>query len=110
MSAEIRAQLASAFEELVIEMQALDWWTLPRPSLAALASEQPFAADTMAFNQWLRWVFVERLQALLDSPESALPTRCSIEPMAEYMHQHELEKVAGLLTKLRRIDELLTRE
>ena len=65
MSAEIRAQLASAFEELVIEMQALDWWTLPRPSLAALASEQPFAADTMAFNQWLRWVFVERLQALL---------------------------------------------
>lgn len=110
MSAEIRVQLASAFEELVIEMQALDWWTLPRPSLAALGSEQPFAADTMAFNQWLRWVFVERLQALLDSPESALPTRCSIEPMAEYMHQHELEKVAALLAKLRLIDQLLTRK
>ena len=103
-----RRELAAALEQLIAELQELGWWDLAMPSAAALASQQPFAADSMEFAEWLRWVFVVRLQALLDSPESSLPTRCSIEPMAEHCYQHQLDKVRGLLNVLKRIDQILT--
>ncbi|WP_028117280.1 YqcC family protein [Ferrimonas senticii] len=59
------------------------WQTTP-PSAEALASTAPFCCDSMPFEQWLQFVLLPRMQALLDSG-AALPTAVAIAPMAEYV-------------------------
>ncbi|MEB3733798.1 YqcC family protein [Halopseudomonas pachastrellae] len=51
------AALAAALQELEGELRQWGLWSLEPPSAAQLASEAPFCADTLAFEQWLQWVF-----------------------------------------------------
>ncbi|MGO2012837.1 MAG: YqcC family protein [Pseudoalteromonas sp.] len=50
----------------------------------ALESKVPFCHDTMAFEQWLQFVFIEKMQNLIDTKQS-LPTSLAIAPMGELM-------------------------
>lgn len=61
--------------------QAQLWQQTPVPA-EALASTQPFAIDTLSFPQWLQFIYLPKLQALLDAGQP-LPTRVSVTPMAE---------------------------
>ena len=49
----------------------------------ALASPLPFMVDTLRIEQWLQWVFLPRLHALLDA-QAPLPGACSVHPLAEH--------------------------
>lgn len=43
-------------------MRALGLWSLQPPPAAALASEAPFACDTMPLEMWLQWLFLPRMR------------------------------------------------
>nr|WP_298440512.1 tRNA pseudouridine(65) synthase TruC [uncultured Ferrimonas sp.] len=64
------------------QLQQQHLWQLSPPSDEALASTAPFCCDTLGFEQWLQFVLLPRLTALLDS-EGTLPTKVAIAPMAE---------------------------
>lgn len=101
--AEIQEQL----QALQAEMSALDLWSALPPSAEALASTMPFMYDTLEFHQWLQWVFVPRLSALIDA-RSALPGNCNIHALGE----HEFARLAPrdcsrLLALLQRLDHTL---
>lgn len=64
----------------VLEQHGL-WSTRP-PTPEALASQQPFACDTLRFEQWLQFIFVPRMQALIEAG-SPLPRHMQVAPMAE---------------------------
>ena len=48
----------------------------------ALLSNTPFCHDTMAFEQWLQFVFIEKMQQLITLSQP-LPQNFAIAPMAE---------------------------
>ena len=48
-----------------------------------MASTVPFMFDTLRIEQWLQWVFMPRVHALLDAG-APLPGNCSIHPLAEH--------------------------
>ena len=55
------------------ELRLQNWWSEQPPMSEALASQQPFCVDTLAFEQWLQWIFLPRMKQLLESA-AALPT------------------------------------
>lgn len=83
------------------------WQTIP-PSAQSLASQQPFAIDTLQANEWLQWIFIPRMQALIDSG-AELPATIAISPyIEEALKQHSA--LPQLLTVLTALEQYLTQE
>ena len=76
------SELADLILELQMAMQSAHVWEIDKPSSEAFASEQPFCIDTMTFEQWLRYVLIERFKMMIEHQEP-LPSRCHISPMVE---------------------------
>lgn len=78
MSYAVKSQLNALEAEL--KQQRL-WSTAPAdPRL--MSSSAPFSCDTMSLEQWLQYILIPRMQALLQA-NAALPDNISILPYAE---------------------------
>ncbi|KHK62021.1 MULTISPECIES: YqcC family protein [Pseudomonas] len=64
------------------ELRVQGWWSDVPPSAEALASVEPFAVDTLDFEQWLQWIFLPRMKAILEQ-NLPLPNASGIQDMAE---------------------------
>ena len=58
--------------EIEAEMKRIGYWRAGPPPAEAFQFKQAFAADTMAFPQWLQWVFLPKVRQLVRD-RSALP-------------------------------------
>lgn len=87
-------------------LKAHDLWTSQPPSTAALASSAPFACDTMPFEQWLQYIFIPKMKALIESRQP-LPSSIALLPMGEYVYANQTH-LGELLLVFASIDELLT--
>ena len=89
------------------ELRVLGWWADSAPSAEALASVEPVCVDTLAFEQWLQWVFLTRMKAIIEQG-GALPAVSGIRPMAEMAFQGRLAQAGSLLTVLGEFDQLIS--
>ena len=99
--------LLNHLQQLEAELQAQQLWSATPPRPEALESVVPFMYDTLQLHEWLQWVFVPRLRALIDA-KGSLPHQSHIQPLAA----HEWEKRGDfdkrqLLLLLSRIDGVL---
>jgi len=99
--------LAQALFDLERELRELDLWQSRKPPESALASTQPFAVDTLAFYQWLQFLFIPRLMRLVEY-RAPLPDSCSVAPMAEEFFRPRVETGEKVIAVLERIDWLIT--
>jgi uncharacterized protein YqcC (DUF446 family) len=107
--ATVRDQLGELLLALEREMRAQDRWERQAPPEQALLSTQPFAVDTLDFDQWLQWIFIPRLHELL-AMQLPLPGNCAVGPMAEEVygpHDAGGERITLIVSE---IDTLLTRQ
>lgn len=77
------ADLRPLLHALEAALQSANFWESQPPSAQAMASTLPFMVDTLRIEQWLQWVFLPRLHALLDA-QAPLPSACSVHPLAEH--------------------------
>lgn len=89
------------------ELRVLGVWASSPPDAEALASQEPFCVDTLAFDQWLQWIFLPRMKLILEQGES-LPTVSGILAMAEMVYRHQPQRVAGLFEALEGFDRLIS--
>ena len=94
-------------EGIEAEMRRLELWSEQPPTVEALASEQPFCVDTLSFQQWLQYVFLSTLRAIIDQ-QGALPETCQVAPMAEMAFTGSGEDTRVLLDLLCRVDSCLS--
>jgi uncharacterized protein YqcC (DUF446 family) len=99
-------EAASLLIDIEAELRRLDLWEHEVPSAEALASTEPFCVDTLSFTQWLQFVFLPRMYALLEI-ERLPPGRCEVRPLAEQYFAEGQLPVAGLIEAIGRLDELL---
>ncbi|MCK9504622.1 MAG: YqcC family protein [Porticoccaceae bacterium] len=104
---ELKARLVE-LEKLLRDSQL---WSITAPPAQALASDQPFAWDTLSFDQWLQFVFIPKLLAIVAS-QASLPTNSSVASMAEEFFASALFSPssgagAEVVRVLRSIDALL---
>ncbi|MBZ5488923.1 YqcC family protein [Halomonas aquamarina] len=106
----VHQQLQTALIELEAAMKAANLWRVPTPDPSAFASHEPFCIDTMSLPQWVRFVFVARLNALVDA-QAPMPAKCDVAPaMVAYMTQEKVRASDQVLVAraFERVDQLVT--
>ncbi|MGC9458035.1 MAG: YqcC family protein [Halothiobacillaceae bacterium] len=101
----MQARLAAGLDEIEAAMKTVGFWSSEPPEPEALASMMPFCHDTLFFHEWLQWVFLPRMRALLESDERP-PMVAHIHPMAEHSFAERPEDTAGLEAAIARFDAL----
>lgn len=98
--------LVDYLQELERTMQQHQLWQYQAPPESAFASEQPFALDTMEPTEWLQWIFIPKMMALIEA-DAPLPTAIAISPyLEETLKEHP--HLPRLLVPVQKIEVLLT--
>ena len=88
------------------EMRRLGLWARESPRPEALASTLPFCYDTLAFEQWLQWVFIPRMKRIL-AQGLDLPQGSDIHPLVEEVFSQSRADTRALLDLIRAFDALI---
>ncbi|WP_110666168.1 YqcC family protein [Salinicola halophilus] len=97
-----------ALSDLEDALKGADLWQQSQPEPAAFESAQPFCVDTMTLPQWLRYVFVARLRAILEAG-AALPASCDVAPAMEvYLKDSPMPQKAQVIEAIARVDRAVT--
>lgn len=104
---EVYSDLATLLLGLEKELRDLGLWETESPSQDALASTQPFAVDTLAFHQWLQFIFLPRMYCIVETA-APLPAVCEIAPMAEQFFAQRAIAGKNLIDLLSAVDALVT--
>lgn len=102
-------QLADLLLAIEAEMRRISLWETERPPEEALSSLFPFCHDTLAFHQWLQWVFLPRMKTVLETEED-FPASSDISPLAEYSFAQLPHDTDKLLELIRKFDDFITRQ
>ena len=102
----MRDRLGELLQALEEELRAQGRWDSRQPPAEALASTQPFAVDTLSFDQWLQWILLPRMRELLVL-QLPLPASCAIAPMAEEVYANEGPRATRIILIIADIDLLL---
>ncbi|WP_431225242.1 YqcC family protein [Serratia sp. L9] len=90
-------------------MHDLGLWQAMPPEAQAFSSTEPFCIDSMLAEEWLQWVLLPRMTALLDA-NAPLPTRFVIAPYFEEALKDKQPNCMPLLVLLQKLDALLNIE
>lgn len=91
--------------ELEQELRSLGLWACESPPPEQLNSSLPFAADRLAFEAWLQWIFLPRMNELV-ARRQRLPAGAGILAMGEHSLAHLGRRQFSLLQILGRIDQV----
>lgn len=89
------------------ELHVQGWWSEELPSPEALASTLPFAVDSLAFEEWLQWIFLPRMKEILELG-LALPNASGILAMAETVYADRPDESRQLRKLLAEFDQLIS--
>jgi tRNA pseudouridine65 synthase len=107
MSAKQRLRITQELlEQLQHQLRLSGLWSEQSPSEDALHSTVPFAYDVMPLNQWLQFIFIPKMQQLIDM-EQPLPSEIALTPMAEHQ-SNQYPDLVQLLPVLRALDDHLS--
>ncbi len=94
-------------DEIQAEMKRIGMWEMPQPTPDQLVITQAFGGDKLAFEQWLRFVFVPRVQEII-AEKGAFPSKSEVAGQAfrEWSMYGSRPDVEPLLGILREFDDL----
>jgi uncharacterized protein YqcC (DUF446 family) len=72
-----------------------------------MASTAPFHYDTLTFEQWLQFVFIERISLMIENKQP-LPSEISLLPMATESFSGLGNQANKLLGVIGQFDDLLS--
>ncbi len=103
---DIQNRIADVLLEVEATLRINGKWDETSPSNKELASEQPFCVDTLAFEQWLQWVFLPRMKNTLEETKP-LPAKSSIFVYAQECLYKNDPYTGSLLKLMKTFDDLI---
>ncbi|XTZ37590.1 YqcC family protein [Salmonella enterica] len=91
------------------QLRENDLWQTVAPDASAFASTEPFCMDTLEPLEWLQWVLIPRMHALLDGNQP-LPQAFAIAPYYEVALEATHPSRDEILLHLRQLDALFSSE
>ncbi|EKO3412929.1 YqcC family protein [Vibrio fluvialis] len=98
------ATLFVLLQQLEDELRQSGVWQTAAPAEHALQSTQPFALDTLEPHEWLQWIFLPRMQQMIEQ-QMTLPSGFLLSPYFEEVWK-EREEFAAVMLVLNRIDRV----
>lgn len=102
----MKTKIRQHLNEIQIVMRLNHLWEEMSPPADALANDQPFCIGTLSPTQWLQWIFIPRMNALLEA-NADLPHNFAISPYIEEALKNE-DYLAKLCLPLSKIEILLS--
>ncbi len=99
--------VSSLLTELEGSLKSSGLWSGMPPSPEAMASQEPFCVDTMSFSEWLQWIYIMRLRAMIEHG-SDLPAGGCLTPYAEEAFKHMGKDASQLLDIISRLDQSMS--
>lgn len=91
-------------------LQQAELWSQQPPAPTLLQSREPFAVDTLRFEQWLQWIFIPKLRKLLAMPRvDGLPNASDVHTMAVHQFNRYPQKTDDICVHIQAIDDGLNR-
>ncbi len=103
---DIPNRIADVLLQVEATLRIHDRWDHKQPPAEALHSTEPFCIDTLRFEQWLQWIFLPRMKAILED-RKPLPQKSAIFSYAEYCLPKDDPPTTDLLENIKRFDELI---
>ena len=75
------AKIERLLDDLQQQMQHEGLWQTIAPAPEKLMSTIPFSMDTLTFTEWLQWIYIARLRALLEAG-APMPSGAEVQPYA----------------------------
>ncbi|WP_342322085.1 YqcC family protein [Kosakonia sp. BYX6] len=94
---------------LEAQLREHNLWQTTSPAPSAFESTQPFCMDTLEPFEWLQWVLIPRMHALLDSKQ-ALPQAFAVAPYYEIALDATHPSRDAMLVYLQQLDALFIGE
>jgi uncharacterized protein YqcC (DUF446 family) len=104
---DIPNRIADVLLEVEASLRSSGQWDTASPPAADLISRQPFCIDTLRFEQWLQWVFLPRMQQILEQ-RKPLPRKSGIFVYAQQYLCKSDPVTGNLLRSIKRFDDLIT--
>ena len=104
---EQKSKLANAMLELEKELRVNGLWHDGKPTQEQLVSGEPFSCDVMDLQQWLQWIFLPRMKAIIVS-DAPLPASCSIAPYAEESIAKPVQETSNIINIVKEIDKVIS--
>lgn len=101
----VHDELEAALRDLEATMKVASLWRMERPEAHAFKSVQPFCVDTMTLPQWLRFVFIARLDRLVET-RSPMPAKCEVAPAVEAWLKQEGTRTSDRLLMCRAVETI----
>lgn len=98
------ATLFVLLQQLEDELRQSGVWQATEPAEHALQSTQPFALDTLEPHEWLQWIFLPRMQQMLEQ-QMTLPSGFMLSPYFDEVWKQR-EEFAAVMLVLNRIDKV----
>ncbi|EOX4232831.1 YqcC family protein [Vibrio cholerae] len=100
---QFNAVLVKLLDELEVRLRAAQLWQATSPSSQALASQEPFAVDTLLPHEWLQWIFLPKMQQAI--AQNAVPRGFALEPYFSEVWQGEA-RYQVVLAVIQQIDKV----
>lgn len=90
--------------EIKQELQCLGLWqgTIPEPE--KLNYKEPFGIDTMEFHEWIEFILIGKMSAMIDAGADLSSLRLAIAPMAEIVYAEDHLNKRKLISLLAALD------
>ncbi|BBI92275.1 YqcC family protein [Serratia symbiotica] len=105
----IHNQVRDNLQAIEQSMRDLALWQAAPPEPEAFASTEPFCVDRMQAEEWLQWVFLPRMYALLEA-YAPLPTQFAVTPYLELALKGREPNCLPLLLVVQSLDNMLNKE
>ncbi|XKM13796.1 YqcC family protein [Orbaceae bacterium ac157xtp] len=102
---EFENELLNHLNAIEQELKRINLWQNQPPKPEAFNSEQPFALDIMQAHEWLQWLFLPRIRAIMDA-KGEIPRNFSLHPYFEEALKDE-DDIQHLLHLIKQLDELV---
>jgi len=99
--------ISNVLLQIESELQLMALWEHESPPTTALASTIPFCFDTLAFHQWLQWVFLPRMREVVAGTRP-WPASSDIFPIAEHSFAGKGLDAVRLLDRIKAFDAAVT--
>lgn len=106
MSAD-KNSVADAMLTLEKALREAELWADHSPSSEQMLSDQPFSYDVMTLQEWLQWVFIPRMKAIIES-DAELPRMSNIHAYAEETIGKLPNNTEAVMQALKQLDELFS--
>jgi uncharacterized protein YqcC (DUF446 family) len=103
-SVDIYVQAERKISEIEAEMKRIGYWSLEPLPEEAYDFQQAFAMDTMAFSQWLQFILIPRVRAIIEE-KGDFPSESMVGTQAVREFDGD-ETASGLIKLLSEFDAL----